>query len=741
MPDANLVAIRMRLTGGSEVAAEAKAANAEIAKTGTTAKAAGAASASASAKIAKTATSLKSAGRGLSTYLSLPLAAVGVASGMMALDFDRSMRNVNSIAQLPERQFNSLKQHVLDLAGPTAQAPKTLAEGLYDLVSSGFNARESMIILHSSALAASAGLTTTEVSTKAVAAALNAYHLPAKKAAGISDTLFETVNRGVLTFDELSTTIGDVLPFASQLGVNLNEVGASIATMTKQGLSSAESVTRLKNTMVSLIKPSKPLAELLGEMGTTGQGLVNQRGFQGALEAIMSHTNGTKEALAELFPNIRSMGGVLALTGKSAKSAAEDLAAFKDTTGATNTVLKQQEQSFGFQLQRSWAKLQAVLIELGTTLLPIVVPFILQLAEAGASVVEWFSQLPAPLQHVALGVAALAIVIGPLLFAVGSLIGAFAALDVLASPWLALAAGAIVLAVGLGILYAKSKLFRTVAPFLIGAFLPMVGITLLVVQHLDWLKNAFNNVVGFFQRLPGRVMSGIHALPHLVGVVVGTMIKYWLTLPIRVPIFIVQMGIKLVHALLGIAPSSGHAAVRIASAIAHGVASGASAVWGWVKMLPGKFASAVASIAGQLVQIGTSIASQIASGIKQGLSNLLPGPVKDALGAASGVASEIGGFIGINAQGTDNWRGGLSLVGEQGPEIVNLPRGAQVVPAARTRTLLAPFDGTPRAAALAGQVRGSGTGTRLAVPVIVKVGRRELTSVVVETQEDAQARL
>lgn len=36
--------------------------------------------------------------------------------------------------------------------------------------------------------------------------------------------------------------------------------------------------------------------------------------------------------------------------------------------------------------------------------------------------------------------------------------------------------------------------------------------------------------------------------------------------------------------------------------------------------------------------------------------------------------------IGANAMGTDNWRGGPTWVGERGPEIVNLPRGAQVIP-------------------------------------------------------------
>lgn len=54
-------------------------------------------------------------------------------------------------------------------------------------------------------------------------------------------------------------------------------------------------------------------------------------------------------------------------------------------------------------------------------------------------------------------------------------------------------------------------------------------------------------------------------------------------------------------------------------------------------------------------------------------------------GGGSFAGDGIGGFgptapIGFNAEGTDNWRGGPTWVGERGPEIVNLPRGAQVIP-------------------------------------------------------------
>lgn len=796
MADADLIAIRMRLTGGSQVAAEAKEANTAIAETGATAKAAGAASASSAAKIAKTATSLKSIGRGMTTYMSLPLAGIGIASGMMALDFDRSMRNVNSIAGLPEKRFERLKQQVLDLAGPTAQSPKTLAEGMYDLVSSGFDADQSLRIIRASALAASAGLTTTEVSTKAVAAVLNAYQLPATQATKVSDTLFETVNRGVLTFEQLSTTIGDVLPFASQLNVNLNEVGAAVSTMTKAGLSAPETMTRIKNVLVTLIKPGKDLSSLFKEMGTTGEKLVAKRGLQGALEEIVKHTDGSKEAIAELFPNIRAMGGVLSLTGDNAHRAAEDLASFKDTSGATAKVLHQQEKSFGFQLQRGWAELSAVLIELGQDLLPIVVPFLLKLANAAKDAVGWFAHLPGPMQEVGMVLAGLAILAGPILMLAGSILSTVVALDALgvtlAGVAIATGIGAAVIAIAAAfyLAYTRVKWFhdavddivsfakahwRLLGPLLIAPFGPFLAIAVLVVLNFGKIKAAgvaFVSFIGIMvgkaghaiATLPGLIWSALSKIPRLIGL----SIAFWAVLPIRVAWFVGQMTFRLFKLLGSLALKLPGLAGRAVSALVRGFISHAPAVFHfWLALnlrivtfmatLPFKMAAlgvritiglakglarGVVAIASKLFEVGKSMASQIANGLKRGLSDLLPGPVKDALGAAGGVAGEVGGFIGgAFANGTSFAPGGLSLVGETGPEIVDIPRGSRVIPAPRTRDLLAPFTRSPQTASAAKGFGGGGGRTRYLVAAPIKIGRREVANVVVEAQEDAEARL
>jgi TP901 family phage tail tape measure protein len=295
------------------------------------------------------------------------------ASAKEAIDFEKSMRNVNSIAGLGEPQFKKLSKSVLSLAGTTAQAPKTLAEGMYQLVSSGFDANDSMTILKSSAKAASAGLTDTETATTAVAAALNSYHLKAADAASVSDILFQTVNRGVISFPELAHTIGTVLPFASSLHIGLNQVGASISTLTKEGIPAAEATTYLKNAMVQFLKPSDALSAAIKKTGfESGEALVKQKGFQGALNAVAATSDGTKGALQKMFPDIRASAAVFALTGKNAKTAADDLRNFRAaaTTGATEKVFKEQSKSVDFQMRQLKANLSVLGVEVGTALLP-----------------------------------------------------------------------------------------------------------------------------------------------------------------------------------------------------------------------------------------------------------------------------------------------------------------------------------------------------------------------------------
>ncbi len=408
------------ITGSSKVAvAEANRATAAIKGVGVATAGAAATSQAASKKMIASGQAMAGFGKTWTRNVSLPLAGIGAISGKMAVDFEKAMRNVNSIAQLPEKQFAQLNKRVLDMAGPVAQAPKTLAEGLYDLVSSGFDAKESMTVLRASARAATAGLTTTEVSTKAVAAALNAYRRPAGDAKAVSDDLFQTVNLGVVTFDELASTIGMVLPAAATMGVGLKQVGAGISTLTKQGQSGSSAVVNMNAALTALIKPTKDMEGLFKKLGIeNAESIVKTKGFQGALEYLIDATDGTKGAIADLFPNVRAMRAVFGLTGKNARQAAADLRGFQNDTGATAKVLAEQSKSLAFQWNQLKAEASKLAIEIGNKLIPVMRDVLGDVVDA----VKWFTDLPAGVQKTALEIGGLVIVAGPLVRIIGGLV-------------------------------------------------------------------------------------------------------------------------------------------------------------------------------------------------------------------------------------------------------------------------------------------------------------------------------
>ena len=86
-------------------------------------------------------------------------------------------------------------------------------------------------------------------------------------------------------------------------------------------------------------------------------------------------------------------------------------------------------------------------------------------------------------------------------------------------------------------------------------------------------------------------------------------------------------------------------------------------------------------ITGNMGQVKTALGWNIGSGE---MSNLQQLKYSDSSYGNYHYDEELGGWVG-NAGGTDNWRGGLTWVGEAGPELAYLPQGTQILNAQDSR--------------------------------------------------------
>ncbi|MBN1319956.1 MAG: phage tail tape measure protein, partial [Thermoleophilia bacterium] len=295
-----------------------------------------------------------------------------------AAEFEAEMRNVNSILKLSEDGFQALSRSVLGLAGKTGKAPQDLARGLYDIASSGFDGAEGLQILEASAIAATAGITDTATAVKAGTAVLNAYGMKASEIGHVQDVLFKTVERGVITYEQLALNLGDVVSMAAQAKIPLEEIGAAIAAMTKAGVQPAEAFTSLNQVLLSFIKPTDQAKEAAAGLGIDlSAAALEAKGLSGVMtevaravgsgkteladlaksgrsdaefmEALSEETGTASERLAEIFPNVRALRGALVLAAEGGRGFSEEVLAMADATGSAASAFAEQSKSFKVQ--------------------------------------------------------------------------------------------------------------------------------------------------------------------------------------------------------------------------------------------------------------------------------------------------------------------------------------------------------------------------------------------------------
>ena len=129
--------------------------------------------------------------------------------------------------------------------------------------------------------------------------------------------------------------------------------------------------------------------------------------------------------------------------------------------------------------------------------------------------------------------------------------------------------------------------------------------------------------------------------------------------------------------------------LAMGAAMQQAAASGASSF--------GALAQAAAGAAASVIR--SWIQQGVAAAVSKALTTI-PFPFNLAAGAAAGAAAaalftKAIGSIGIKgfARGTNNAPGGLAMVGERGPELVNLPRHSQVFSTQQSRRMAASMNG------------------------------------------------
>lgn len=319
---------------------------------------------------------LASAAAGAAAVLGL-----GVASLKMAADFDKGMREVNSIAKLSESAFKQLEKDTLAFSKQMGIAANEVVPALYQALSAGVPTDNVFEFMRVAGEAAIGGVTTLETAVDGLTSVVNAYGAADLSAARAADIMFKAVELGKTTFEELSMNLADVVPTAVAAGVSFQEVAAAIATLTVQGIRTTIATTGLNQALVELQKPMPPLAALMEKaakkIGAADGSFKSMKASGASLETILLALEDAAAemglSLQQVFSSVEASRVVLSLTGKNAETAAKQFDQVTNSTGSARAAFEELNKSAARQFEMLKTKITATMIELGTKAIPLVI--------------------------------------------------------------------------------------------------------------------------------------------------------------------------------------------------------------------------------------------------------------------------------------------------------------------------------------------------------------------------------
>ena len=169
--------------------------------------------------------------------------------------------------------------------------------------------------------------------------ALNAYGLGADKATHVSDVLLTTQNLGKTSVDELSASMGRVIPLAAAYKVNVENLSSGLAIMTANGIATAEATTYTKSMLNELGDTGSTVGKILQK--ETGQGFAelmdSGQSLGDVLQVLYDSVGGDATKFAALWSSVEAGTGALSLANSGAEKFNDVLGQMVDSSGATET--------------------------------------------------------------------------------------------------------------------------------------------------------------------------------------------------------------------------------------------------------------------------------------------------------------------------------------------------------------------------------------------------------------------
>ncbi len=309
---------------------------------------------------------------------------LGVDAAKAAGNFQAGLTRLYTTAGESSSKLGMVSDGILAMSVAVGTGAQKLLDAMYWVESAGFHGAAGLSVLKIAAMGAKAENASVTDVVKVLTSALNAYAGTGLTAATAMNTLIAATSVGKMTLGDLANAVASVLPATAKFHISLVDTTAAIATMTMQGDKASNAATHLRQMILALEAPSAAGAKALASIGLSTKAVADEMkvSLPGAIQMITDDlakkfpvgSAAYNQALKNISGGSKQMMAMLELSGTH-------LAAFRTNVASVTSAVKkggdsimgwsEVQKNFNFKLDQGKAAFDAMMIILGTKLLPI----------------------------------------------------------------------------------------------------------------------------------------------------------------------------------------------------------------------------------------------------------------------------------------------------------------------------------------------------------------------------------
>lgn len=643
-------------------------------------------------------------GNTLSLGVTVPMTIAGKKIFSTFTDFEAKMSEVKAISGATQKEFESLNKIAREMGATTKFSASDSADALKYMAQSGWDTQKMISGLPGVMKLAAASGEDLALSSSIVTGSMTAFGIEAEKAGMFADVLAQAANASNTGVAEMGETFKYVGPVAGALKYNIQDIAIATGLMANVNVKGGQAGTALRGALSRMVKPTDDAQAMMTNLGIS---LTDTQGKMKPFKTVMddmrlgfSKLNDDEKTLyATTIFGQESMSGMLGIINASTQDYDKLTKSIYNSAGAASTV----EKIMGDNTKGDLAEASSALEELGLKIGTVAGPDIRKGIQSFTQFIQKLGKMDDATFKTTLKIALFVAALGPMFktFSLGTkgLSKISKGLSFITKYNVFWAIGKSAEESGKGIKFVTGSVGK-------------LKTGLIAIKTLG-VKGAFFKGIGMFKAFAVSMLPAILTIGLLVAagyllyknwdMIKAEGIEFTQSLQAEFGSFVPTVQAlwgKLKEIFLALLPVFGGVLGAVIGALGGFITLFVGTISGVVKILKG--------LTDFILGVFTGDWKRAWEGIK----DIFSGVIDTIKGIFEGVMGFFGGIInkftdgvkvgeetankardrattpnsvtspkvkGRFATGVRNFSGGLALVGEEGPEIVHLPRGSDVL--------------------------------------------------------------